>query len=142
MRNLLLGIAGIALILIAAFLYAQVSDKKNISDFGAERDLVMRDYVYVVVGFSPEMLKNGASTTWCDQHNVFTSYLQEDTRQMSITDLKNAISLFDSCHYDVTSNDYMLDSNMSTSISKLMGINSKIKNTEINKITNKISDDW
>ena len=140
-KKILFGAAVIIVILLGFYFSNQyTSAHQQITAFGEQRGAVMGDYVDVVIGFSPETLKNPIPT--CSQYSKFMGYIGLDTRQMSISQLQDALTLWNSCHYDPTATQYTMDSNFSDAISQLVGINSKINDPKVSAITTQIADDW
>ena len=142
-RNVLYVCAVLILACVGFFVYqyeVSATDHQKIIAFGKQRDVVMSDYVDVVIGFSPDMLKNPPPT--CDGYSTFTSDINLDSRQMSVADLKNALALWDSCHYDVTSDQYTADGNFSDAISKLKGMTVEIRDGTVVNLATQIADDW
>src|SRR5450756_266481 len=119
----------IGLLALLTFKYLPGGNQQILKDFGLQRDKVMSEYVYDVVGFTPGMLSGKDTIPKCDQYSEFSADFSKDTRKMTVAELKQAISLYDSCHYDVTSQQYTIDGDFSSAISDLIGIGSKIKDT-------------
>lgn len=131
------------LLIFFAFKYVINNNPQIIKDFGLKREEVMSKYVYDVVGFTPDMLgRKDASLSKCNQYNEYIAFFDEDTRKMTNVDLERAIFLHASCHYDVTSQQYSLDNDLSSAISELVGNSAKIKDPELAILTGKISDTW
>ena len=140
-KKILLPIISIVVIGLAAFFvfkYTNNPDQQTIKDFGLKHDQAMKEYYAILVDevIGGDLRSLNKST--CSQYAEYTSYFDKDTRQMSIADLKNAISLSDSCALDVTSTRYQLVNNFSSEVSELTGISSKFKDAKLIALTGKI----
>ncbi len=120
--------------------YISIQNQSAITDFGGKRMEVMHKYINVLLGFDLDDLKN--STAKCDQYSEYIAYFSKDTRQMSIEDLKRAIALDASCSYDVNSDRYLVDNDLSSAISELVGFGATLKAPELASLAKKITDDW
>ena len=143
-KKILLPIISIVVIGLAAFFvfkYTNNPDQQTIKDFGLKHDQAMKEYYAILVDevIGGDLRSLNKST--CSQYAEYTSYFDKDTRQMSIADLKNAISLSDSCALDVTSTRYQLVNNFSSEVSELTGISSKFKDAKLIALTGKIVGD-
>lgn len=144
-REIIIKYGGLLLILIFAFIgfqYVLGAEKEATKEFGLKREEIMTEYIYVIIGFSPEQIKGDNSSQFCDRYSEFTAYFDKDTRSMTNTELKDAIGLFDDCHFGATSARYSLVNNLSSSISELVGINEKIKNKDLAILTTGLVENW
>jgi hypothetical protein len=136
-------LAVLILVVGAVFVYKVTSknNQENIQAFGSKREEAMSNFVYTIIGFSPETLKQTDSSL-CERYSDYSDYLSRDTRQMSIKELQDALVLHDSCHYDILSKKFSFESDLSSSVSQMKGINFKIHNKKLLEITTEIFEDW
>lgn len=131
-------VVAVALVGGIGFLIA-ISPNQQVQDFGDQREQVVRNYIFSVLGGN---FTDTEGTYRCDEYDEFIEILKIDSREMTIAQLEKAISLHDSCSYSLTSEQFNVDNELSSSISELVGLSTKIRDKESKELAKQITDKW